>query len=116
MENQKTIKNILLEMKVSVENKDTVSPTQWLEWALSLNTLWQDLKIELTKAEIEYAREIVELLEKDIPKNKAEMMVKAKKVEGMSAYEKLSYLRGRDKLVDEFIKLAKRYAIIEQSL
>lgn len=104
-------------MKLAVSSKRTVSPTEWIDWALELNTLWQDLKSELCKAEIEYIRQQAELLEKDdkLSKSKAEVLSKAYRNEDGEAtpYEYYSYLKGRDKIIEEFIKLAKKRATIE---
>jgi len=114
-----TIASILAEMKKAVENKEIISPDTWINWALSLNTLQQDLKIELVKAEINYKREVNELLEEN-PKlslNRAELKIQSKLTDDgkMSFYELYKYLAGRDKLVEEFIKLAKRRAQVEQT-
>jgi hypothetical protein len=115
---EKTIKTILLEMKTAVSEKQTIPPTQWIDWALELNTLWGDLKMEMVKAEIEYSREIVDLMTiQELAKNKAELIAKSKfQGEGlMSPYEKYQYLKGRNEIVEEFIMLAKKRATIEKT-
>ncbi|MEK6819015.1 MAG: hypothetical protein AABY10_03720, partial [Nanoarchaeota archaeon] len=79
--------------------------------------LWPDLKTELVKSEIAYIFELAKLMEDEkMSKAKAEIMVKSRKTEeGMSVYEFYKYLLGRDKLVEEFIKLTKKRATLEQS-
>lgn len=105
-----TIKTILDEMKESVATKVTVSPTQWLDWGLQLNTLWQDLKNELTKYEMIYKSEIVAEMETGKTVSGAKLIVESKS----ENYKMYKYLSGRDKLISEFIKLAKKRAEREQ--
>jgi len=102
----KTIKDILNEMKNAVETQALVSPTQWLDWGLSLNTLWQDLKQEMTKYEMAYKSEIVELIEQGKKISESKLIVESKS----ENYKIYSYLKGRDKLIEEFIRLAKKRA------
>lgn len=104
-----TIKKILEEIKEIVEQQKTVSPNQWLDYALQLTGLWADLKSELLKAEIEYSCELAKLMEEDMTKAKAEVLAKTK-----PSYELWKYLLGRDKLVEEFVKLCKVRAKLEQ--
>ena len=107
-------------MKLAVEQKQTVTPDGWINWALELNILWQDLKHELTKAEILYKREIARLQEEDtkLSNSKAEIRVQAREIIGeekMTSYELYRYLKGRDEIVAEFIKLAKKRSTIEKT-
>ena len=103
-------------MHTAVSNQETVSPTRWIDWALELNSLWQDLKMELTKAEIMYNQELAMEMIGDTSKAKAEIIAKSRAGQDgkMSAYELYQYLVGRDKIVKEFIMLAKRRATIEE--
>jgi hypothetical protein len=107
----KTIKGILLEMKLAVENQETHSPVDWINWAIMLNVLWQDLKEEMTKWEMLYNQEIVDYIEQGKKISEAERIVEAKS----ENYRMYKYLQGRDKIVDEFIKLAKCRAKIENN-
>lgn len=104
-----TIKTILTEMKETVEQGKIQSPTWWVDKAISLTALWQDLKDEMTKSEMAYKSEIVTLLEEGKKKGEAEFMVEAKS----KNYKMYCYIKGRDKIIDEFIKLAKKRASIE---
>ena len=58
-----TIKSTLLEMKLAVETHEIKSPVWWLDKAVFLVALWQDLKDEKTKYEMAYKSEQVELIE-----------------------------------------------------
>lgn len=117
---KRSIRLILSEMKVAVEEKQIISPTQWIDWALELNTLQQDLKTEMIKAEIQYKHDVWEFLEADEKRShvKAETAVQCRINEDgtMTSYEKYRYLTERDKLIEEFIMLAKKRATIEQSI
>lgn len=107
-------------MNKAVSTQAFVSPNRWVDWALELNSLWGDLKHELTKAEIVYKREMFKLQEENekLSTSKAEIQVQARELqegEKMTVYEKYKYLEGRDKIVKEFILLAKRRSKIEQT-
>lgn len=108
--NMKTIKSVLQSMKEAVEKSETVPPTQWVNWGLDLATLWQDLKVELTKYEMLYKSEVVDLIEQGKKISEAERTVEARS----ENYKTYSYLKGRDKIVEEFIRLAKVRSKIEQ--
>ena len=99
-----TIKEILDEMKKAVEEKQIISPTNWLDWGIELNILWQDLKVEMTKYEMIYKSEIVAEMEEGKTVSGAKLIVESKS----ENYKMYKYLSGRDKLIDEFIKLAKK--------
>jgi hypothetical protein len=111
MNTKQTIKSVLLEMKLSVELQETHSPNWWIDKALMLNVLWQDLKEEMTKWEMLYNQEIVDYIEQGKKISEAERIVEAKS----ENYRMYKYLQGRDKIVDEFIKLAKCRAKIENN-
>jgi len=107
----RTIKQVLLNMKQAVEEKQAISPSQWVDWGLELATLTQDLQNELDKAEINYKRRIAERIEQDpkLSMAKAELLEQARRNEtGESTeYELYKYLKGRYTLIDQFIMLAK---------
>jgi len=106
----RTIKTILEEMKESVATKRVVSPIQWLDWGLELNILWQDLKSEMTKYEMLYKSEIVQEIEDGAKISQAKLVVESKS----ENYKTYRYLIGRDKLIEEFIRLAKKRATREE--
>ena len=108
----RNIRTILEEMKESVERQETKSPTWWLDKAIELNILWQDLKSQMTKYEMIYKSEIVAEMENGKTVSGAKLIVESKS----ENYKMYRYLSGRDKLIDEFIKLAKRRATREQDI
>lgn len=106
---KQTIKTILVEMKEAVENRVTVSPTKWLEWAFSLNVLWQDLKAEMTKYEMLYKQEVVNEIEKGSKVSFATLKIEA----SSENYKMYSYLKGREEILENFIMLSKKRATLE---
>lgn len=97
-------------MKLVAEVKDVRSPAWWVDQGMFLAALWQDLKDEMTKYEMLYKSEIADFMEEGDSKSKAEI-----KVQGRSEnYKTYMYLRARDKIIDEFIKLAKKRATLEE--
>jgi len=141
--NQITIKSILNNMKDTVTAGHIQSPGWWLDAAINLTALWQDLKDELTKAEIAYLR-VVNEIEEDQDCSHAKAVAEAKSVNPlqetkadfivhpdgthepvgpvkttsneMNEYQMFKYLEGRDKIVKEFIMLAKKRASTEDTL
>ena len=97
-------------MQRVVEENEIVSPTQWLDWGLQLNVMWSELKSEMTKYEMIYKSEIVAEMEEGKTVSGAKLIVESKS----ENYRMYKYLTGRDKLISEFIKLAKKRAEREQ--
>lgn len=111
-----TIKSILLEMKESVEKGEIRDPSWWLQRAVSLSALWQNLIDEKTKAEISFLRVVNEYAIDDVSDVKATKLAKTKPpADGktMNEWEFYKYLEARDKIIGEMIKLAKKYSSIE---
>ena len=112
-----TIAQILDEMKKVIEEGRIVSPQWWLDNALKLAVLRQDLQSEMVRAEISYRNEVVELTEQKIPYNRAENMVKGRKIkegEKKTAYEFYRYLSTRDEVVEEIMRIAKKRATLSE--
>lgn len=110
-----TIAQILDEMKKIIEEGQIVSPQWWLDQGTKLAVLRQDLQAQMVKAEISYRNEIVELTEQKIPYNRAENMVKGRKLkegEKMTAYQFYNYLRTRDQVVEEIIRITKKQSTV----
>ena len=104
-------------MHDTVDSSEIVSPVKWVNWAVELSVLWQDLKTELTKAEIEFLRDVNELAtDNDISDTRAVKLAKTlpPKEGDMNSYQLFKYLEGRDKQVKEFILLAKKRAQLEE--
>jgi len=113
-----TIKTLLDELKQVVEEGKTQSPTWWCDNAMKLAVLRQDLQEKMCQAEIAYRNEVVELNKMDIPYNRAENMVKGRVLregEKMTTYQYYNYLRTRDGVVQEIIRIAKRRATLEEN-
>lgn len=111
MENKKTIKTILTNMRLAVESNTPKPPSQWIDWAIQLNVLWQDLKDEMTKYEMLYKQEISDNIESGKKVSESELLVESKS----ENYKMYRYLKGRDEIISEFIKLAKSRAKIENT-
>jgi len=111
-----TIKSILTEMRESVEKGDIKAPDWWLSHAVHLTALWQSLKDEKVKAEIEFIRVVNEFGANGESDTRATKLAKAKlPAEGkdMNEYQWFQYLEGRDKILKEFLMLAKKYSNID---
>lgn len=104
-----TIKTILQEMSDIVKNGDIKSPAWWLDRAMDLCALWQELKDEMNKYKIAYTLEIVNLIEQGKKKGEAELKTQSQS----ENYKKYLYLEGRDKLIKEFVMLAKKRSTVE---
>src|SRR3990167_7873994 len=112
-----TIKSILGEMQETVEDGIIKSPSWWLDCAIKLSALWQNLKDEKTKAEIAYLRVVEEIMTQDntISYARAQIKAKTRVHTGGEAneYRLYRYLDVRDKIVEQYIMLAKKRAQIE---
>lgn len=117
MSEKVTIKAILELIKETAESGQIQSPNWWLKQALDLSALWQNLKDEMIKAEIDYHRVVDEMeIAHDCSHAKATIKAKIKQPKeegGANEYQVFKYLEGRDKIVKEFIMLAKKGAQIE---
>ena len=102
------LQEILTELKENIENDIQKSPTWYLDKAVHLNILWQDLKEELTKYEILYKQDIVKNMEKNSVA-KATLLTEA----SSESYRTYLLLRGRDKIVEEYIRIMKKRATRE---
>lgn len=104
-------------MKHIIENNEVRSPGWWLDEAMKLAVLRQDLQAELVKAEVKFRNDVL-ILAADYPYNKAENMAKGRAPrteETMTPYEYYRYLVTRDKVVEEIIRIAKKRAAIPDS-
>lgn len=105
---KKTIKIILQEMKDAVEQGDIMPPDWWIDRAVELSALWQDLKDAMNEAEMLYKTDIVAEIEKGKKISEANLIVESES----EHYKHYLYLKGRDKIIGEFIMLAKARAKI----
>jgi len=101
-------------MKQVAESGQIQSPAWWVDQAIYLTALWQGLKDKLTIAEINYLRLVEDMqLEHECSNAQAINKAKIKIREEPNEYQVFKYLEGRDKIIKEFILLAKKRAQIE---
>jgi len=105
----KTIKTILEDMQLSVQEGQLKTPDYWIEQAINLTALWSELKDEMLKAEMNYNKLIAEYLDKGETSTAS-----TKKVKATEEYRKYKYLENRDKVIKEYILLAKKRATLEK--
>ena len=87
-----------------VKSGKILPPDWWLNQALILATLWQELKDLMTEHEMAYKAEIVDLIEQGKKIGQANLEVEAKS----ENYKMYCYLKGRDCIVEEMIRLSKK--------
>jgi len=106
-----TIKTIISEMADVVRENKPMSPDFWINKAIDLTVLWgEELKPALLDAEIKHKQEVSLLIEEGLKVNAAELKVAATS----ENYRVYKYLEGRDKIIKEFIMIAKKRATIER--
>ena len=102
-----TIKDILNEMQSKVKNNEVVTPNYWIEKAIELVALWAELKEKELDAEMAFNRLVANSLEEGETSTSANRKAKA-----TEEYRMYQYLRGRDKIIKEYIMLAKKRATV----
>ena len=103
------IDEIIGEMKDRVEQNIPIHPASWVESATRINVLADTLDNQLAEYEGTMAEKEAEFVQEGEPANKAKIL--ARNYINYTAYLKL---KARIKRIDEYIKLAKRRAMIEQ--
>lgn len=104
-----TIQQIMENLETRVINNEPISPASWVEASLRINTLLSDKDNELACYEAEMANKEAELVEQGETSSKAKIL-KTRAID----YKKYLELKGELKRIDEFIKLSKRRAIINE--
>ena len=104
-----TVKSILTEMQTVVKTGTIKSPSWWVDKAIELSALWQELKDELTKYEMAYKLEMSKHLQDGKKKGEAEILVQS----SSDKYRIYKHLDGTDKILKEYIMLAKARSKIE---
>lgn len=104
-----TIQQIMENLETRVINNEQISPAGWVEASLRINTLLSDKDNELACYEAEMANKEAELVEQGETSSKAKIL-KTRAID----YKKYLELKGELKRIDEFIKLSKRRAIINE--
>ncbi len=106
-----TIKSIIADMAVVVRENKPMSPDYWINRAIDLTVLWaEELKPALLEAEIEYKQDVSKLIEEGATASAARFKIEANN----ESYKTFRYLEGRDKIIKEFIMIAKKRATIER--
>lgn len=111
MEEKTTIDFIIKTLIDWVENKRTVSPTVWLESALKMNILLDDVVKEICDLKQIIAVKKVEYIEKGMKVNEAQS-----RIEATDEHRKLNELQGRYKLIEEQIRLSKARAKMDSEM
>ena len=104
-----TINEIMNNLEKRVINNEPISPASWVEASLRINTLLSDKDNEIACYEAEMANREEELVEQGEASAKAKIL-KTRAVD----YKKYLELKGELKRIDEFIKLSKKRAIINE--
>jgi hypothetical protein len=102
------LEEILTQMKKIVDENQVVNPAQWLDYAVRLNILKDEIEQRFYILEHNLAIKKKQLIEKDMTVAKAESYIKADE-----EYLKMNLIKGKIKMIDDFIKLAKKYATIQ---
>lgn len=98
-------------MKQTAIDGRVMSAGWWLDKAILLTALWGDLKDEMNKYEMIFKSEESKLIESGKKISEAERII-----QGTSeAYKMYLYLNSRDEVIQEFIRLAKVRARINDN-
>jgi hypothetical protein len=96
-------------MKKWVEEKHPISPATWLDASLKINILRSDFDDRYFELESGLAQKKAELLsQEDMTVAKADTLVKAD-----PRYLEMRKIGGTIKLVEEMIRIAKKYATLK---
>lgn len=104
-----TIKDIMSELEQRVINNIPISPGSWVEAALRVNALKGDLDNEIVLLESMMADREATLVAEGQPATKAKVLARQS-----VDYKQLLTLRAYANRIDEFIRLAKRRAVVNE--
>lgn len=107
------ITEILDEMKQVIETNDIRSPGWWLDGAMKLAVLRQNLQDDITRLEVSYNYLVGTLIKEGTPANQAERLIKGDQAEN-SAFKLLSHYRNIDRTVTEVVRIAKQKGRINE--
>jgi hypothetical protein len=105
----KTIDSILEDMENRVKENIPVSPVNWLEGAMKVNTLRGDLDNEIADFEAKLVNLEACYIEEGKPQSTAKTLARAN--EGYADYLKA---KAKAKRIEEFLRLAKKRSIINE--
>lgn len=101
--------DLLKEIYNAIETDRPTSPTEWLGWAIKLTKCWLEIKNDMTQHFVTYKSEVSVLIEEGKKISEADRIVEGKS----EHYQKYLYLKARDEVVEEMIRLCKKKASLE---
>ena len=104
-----TIDSIMEEMQGRVINNDDISPASWVESALRINSLVDEVDFQIAKYEAQLINIEAEMIKKDIPASKARILAR-NEIE----YETFLRLKAKRNKISEYIMLAKKRSAIQE--
>lgn len=104
------VNSIIAEMQKVVVEDRTMSPPWWHNQAVRLASLWAEIKNEKNKAQILFKIEVTGLIKQGKKISEARYEAEATS----QNYKLYLELEALDTVINEFIKLAKKRAAIEQ--
>ena len=102
------INGIISELQTRVLKGDAISPASWVEAALRVNILGEDMDNELARMENMMLEIEAQYVKTDMSSAKAKTLAKSE-----IDYEEYLQLKAKKLRIDEFIKLAKKRSTIE---
>ena len=105
--NKEKLREIMNEMTQRVLDDTPIMPSSWVESALRINALRGELDNELIAYELLIGDKIAELINEGKTGTVAEKLAKTGET-----YKKYLELRAELRRIDEFVRLAKRRAVI----
>jgi hypothetical protein len=119
MPQQDNVRSIMSRLADWSRTGELHTPAEWLEEAMKLASLLEDLRNEVTNGDIAFRERIIaiqESAEKKMSKTDAEdraMVEKEIYKADMSAYRYYSYLNNRLKTAEELIRVAKERSKVQ---
>lgn len=107
--NMITVDSIIQDMKTWVENDQIVHPSVWLDQCIKLNVLIGGEHAKLITLESEIARQRYTLLkDQNCPVSRAKAIIEAEPI-----YAQYRTQKAKITQIEEFIKIAKKYASLK---
>ena len=108
MTDKMTAQSLMAIMEDRVRNNEAVSPASWVEVGLRINQLGGDLDNQLANYEAEMNTIEAEYIKTDMPASKAKVLARSE-----INYKDYLIQKALFNRINEFIKLAKKRAVIE---
>jgi hypothetical protein len=104
-----TVAKVLKDIFITVQEGKIMPPDWWINKAMMLSALWQELKDLITQYEMAYKAEIADLIEGGTKIGQATLITEGKS----ENYKLYNYYKSRDEIVSETIKIAKIRAKVD---